>query len=141
MSVADNRGTVRDRLRAAAAVDAHAALEAALDLATQLRKRADLAAVLARFRGFFRPLETALDTPIGPRVMTCRHRKSALEADLSSLWLARAALADAPATAPSWPDFVRAPEKVADPVAAEHGAQATFARLRARMTAPRTAAG
>ncbi len=160
--------------------------------ATQLRTRADLAAVLARFRGFFRPLDTALDTLLGPQVMTGRHRMPALEADLSSPGLAPAALAtlphcaaagvlanpaeawgalyvvegarlggriiardlarrdvahglrfwtDAPATAPSWPDCVRALEKVADPVAAEHGAQATSARLQAWMTAPRPTAG
>ena len=185
------RPTVRHRLRAATA-EAHAALEAELDLATQLRTRADLAAVLARFRGFFGPLEAALDTLLGREVMEGRLRVPDLDADLATLGLGAAAIAslpccatagalatpadawgalyvtegarlggrivardlarrdiahglrfwsDAPASAPSWADFLLALEAAPDPALAERGALATFARLHAWMSAHRTAAG
>ena len=87
--------TVRDRLRAATA-DVHAALEAELDLATRLRTRTDLAVVLARFHGFFHPLEQALDARLGPLVMAGRHRVPALRADLETLGLGAAAIAALP---------------------------------------------
>ncbi len=89
---------VRDRLRAATA-DVHAALEAALDLGRALQTRDDLVEVLARFHGFFLPLEATLAERLGAEVMTGRHRGPALEADLRSLGCPPAAIAALPVCA------------------------------------------
>lgn len=97
-AVAGRPGTVHAVLRAATA-DAHAALEAELDLRAMLCTRADVGAVLARFYGFFGPLEASLDGLVGAEVMRGRHRVPALWADLEALGMARAAIAALPACA------------------------------------------